>query len=128
MTNYKWFLHWTPRILSVLAILFVSLFALDAFSPELSIWQQIGAFTLHMVPSFILLTILLVAIKWESIGGWIFLMIGLGFSPFIFTHNYNMNNSVWISLGIVAMINLPFIVVGALFILDAREIKKRSLV
>ena len=57
--------HWLPRIICILAILFVSLFAADAFAPGLTIWQQLGAFFIHLIPSFILLSLLIVAWKWE---------------------------------------------------------------
>jgi len=117
-------LHWTPRIICILAILFISLFALDSFSADLTIWQQIGAFLIHLIPSFVLLTILLIAWKWELIGGIIFTLIGLGFGPFIFMHNYNMNQSVWWSIQIVMIINLPFVIVGLLFIIS--HFKKRN--
>ena len=117
-------IHWTPRIISILAILFISLFAFDSFSPELTIWQQIAAFLMHLIPSFVLIALLIVAWKWELIGGITYTLIGLVFSPFIFTHNFNMNHSVWISLGIVLLINIPFVIAGILFIVS--HFKKRK--
>ncbi len=119
-------LHWIPRIICMLAILFISLFALDSFGPDLTIWQQIGAFLIHLIPSFVLLALLIVAWKWEYIGGIIFIIIGFGTSPFIFNHNYNMNHSVGMSLGIILMITFPFVVVGVLFIISYFR-KKRYL-
>ena len=110
--------HWLPRIICILAILFVSIFAADAFAHELTIWQQLGAFVMHLIPSFILLAFLIVAWKWEYIGGIIFIIIGLGLSPLIFIHNYKMNNSIWMSLGIIAIITIPFAIVGILFIIS----------
>ena len=62
-------IHWIPRVICILAILFISMFAADAFAPELTIWQQLGAFLMHLIPSFILLALLIVAWKWELIGG-----------------------------------------------------------
>ena len=118
--------HWMPRIISILAILFISLFALDSFGPNLTIWQQIGAFLIHLIPTYILIALLIVAWKWEYIGGIIFIIIGLGMSPFIFKHNYNMNHSVGMSLGIILMITFPFVVAGILFIISY-IIKKRDL-
>ena len=111
-------LYWTPRVLCILAILFVSLFALDSFDPKLTFWQQIGGFIIHLIPSFILTAILVVAWKWELVGGIIIAAIGIVFTPFIYTHNYQMNQSVWMSIGIIATITFPFIVVGVLFILS----------
>ena len=118
--------HWLPRIICILAILFVSLFAADAFAPGLTIWQQLGAFFIHLIPSFILLSLLIVAWKWEFIGGIIFTVIGLGLSPFVFMINYKMNHSIWVSLGIILMITIPFVVVGILFIIS-HNMKKKNL-
>ncbi len=117
-------LHWTPRIICILAILFISLFALDSFSPDLTIWQQIGAFLIHLIPSFMLLALLIVAWKWEFIGGIIFTLIGLGFSPIIFMHNYKMNHSVWMSINVIMIITIPFVIVGILFIVSHYKKKK----
>ena len=118
-------LHWTPRILCILAILFISMFALDAFDQRLTIGQQIGGFMIHLIPSFVLLAFLIVAWKWELIGGIIFILIGLGFSPFIFIHNYHMNHSILMTLFVVLMINIPFVLVGVLFIASHYK-KKRT--
>ncbi len=117
--------HWLPRIICILAILFISLFAADAFSPGLTIWQQLGAFIIHLIPSFILLAFLIVAWKWEYVGGVIFVIIGLGLSPVVFIHNYKMNHSNWMSLGIIMIITVPFIIVGGLFIVSYFKKKKK---
>lgn len=116
--------YWLPRILCMLAIAFVSLFALDAFSSELSFWQQIGAFLMHLIPSFILLALLILAWKKELIGGIIFMLIGLGLSPVVFSHNYRMNHSIFMSLGIILTITIPFAIVGLLFLISHFKRKK----
>jgi ABC-type Na+ efflux pump permease subunit len=117
-TNKIKIVHWLPRIICILAILFISLFALDAFQPNHTIWQQIGDFLMHLIPSFILTALLIIAWKWELIGGIIFTVIGLGLSPVLYSNNYNMNHSIWISLGITIAITLPFVLVGVLFIIN----------
>ncbi|MEK6780772.1 MAG: hypothetical protein AABY93_03650 [Bacteroidota bacterium] len=119
-------LHWAPRIICILAILFISMFAADSFAPELTFWQQIGGFLIHLIPSFVLLGFLIVSWKWEFIGGILFTVIGLGLSPFIFQHNYNMNHSVGMSLSIILAITFPFIIVGILFMLSS-SMKKMDL-
>ena len=119
-------LHWTPRIICILAILFISIFAADSFAPELTFWQQISGFVIHLIPSFILIVLLIVAWKWEYIGGIIFTVIALGLSPFVFMLNYNRNDSVGMSLGIVLAITFPFVVVGVLFIISHYMKKKES--
>ena len=120
-------LQWTPRIICILAILLVSMFALDAFESDQSIWQQIGGFLIHLIPTYILVAFLIVAWKWELIGGVLFSLIGLGFAPFIYQHNYHINHSVWMSLGIILMINFPFVVVGVLFMFNHFMMKKNTL-
>jgi hypothetical protein len=55
-----------PRILSIFAIGFISLFALDSFEHG-TLGEQILAFLLHMIPSLVLTIILAIAWKWELI-------------------------------------------------------------
>lgn len=119
-------LHWSPRILGVIAILFISLFALDAFDHGESLGQQLLAFLMHLIPSFILLAVLLIAWKWEKIGGIIFILIGLITSPLVFAHNYRMNGSVWMSLLVISLITIPFIIVGLLFVWSSKRKRKEQ--
>ncbi len=116
--------YWLPRIVAILAILFISLFALDSFDPELTPGKQLLGFAIHMIPSFILLIILIIAWKWEIIGGIIYILIGVGLSPFIFIKNFRMNDSVWMSISVILGITVPFIVVGILFIVSYYKRKK----
>jgi hypothetical protein len=118
-------IHWAPRILCILAILFVSMFALDSFDPQYTLWQQLKAFSIHLIPTYILIIFLVIAWKWELAGGVILILFALGLTPFIYTHNYQMNHSVWISLSIIMMINFPFILTGGLFIFS-HFMKKRG--
>lgn len=127
MKKYIRVLHWFPRILCIVEILFISLFALDAAAPGMTYWKQFGAYFMHLIPSFILLALLLVAWKWEYIGGIIFAIIGLGMSPVIFVLNYNRNQNIATSLGIILVITFPFIIIGILFIISHFMKKKSSL-
>ena len=125
-TSLKLF-QWLPRIICILAILFVSIFAADAFEPGKTIGQQLAQFFIHLIPSFVLLAFLLVAWKKELIGGIIFAAIGIVMTPVIFSHNYNVNHfSVAQSIGVVLMITFPFFVTGILFIVSY-FMKKRHL-
>jgi hypothetical protein len=116
MKKFAVFSRWTARMLAIVAILFISLFALDSFDPSLSIWMQIAHFLVHLIPSFVLLAVLIIAWKRELLGGVIFLIIGLALSPFIYRHNFGMNHSVATSLMTVLIVNVPFILTGLLFI------------
>ncbi len=124
-TSIKIF-HWLPRVICIAAILFISMFALDSFQSGLSFWQQIGHFLMHLIPSYVLIALLIVAWKWEMIGGIIFMLIGLGFSPFVFFLNYHRNHfPFWNCVLIVLVINMPFVLVGAFFMISNRLKKKK---
>jgi len=118
-------LYWTARILCILAILFVSLFALDSFSSERTFWQNTTAFLMHLIPSFVLLASLIIAWKWEKVGGIILIIFGLAFSIFIFVFNYKRNQfPVMTCLMQALVIAMPFVLSGILFILSHYRKKK----
>ncbi|MGA2407343.1 MAG: hypothetical protein ABSF81_11420 [Bacteroidales bacterium] len=118
-------LHWTPRILGILAILLISLFSLDSFSSERTFWQNTTAFLMHNIPSFVLLAVLIVAWKWEKVGGIILIIIGLAFSIFIFVFNYKRNHfPVMTCLVGTLALAIPFVLAGILFILNYYRKKK----
>ncbi len=117
-TSVKLF-YWLPRLLCIAAILFISMFALDSFEKGLNIGQQLAQFFMHLIPSFILTAFLIVAWKWELIGGIIFTVVGLVMSPFVFQLNHNRNGfSIAQSLNVVLIITVPFIAVGILFLVS----------
>jgi hypothetical protein len=101
------------------------MFALDVFDSGLSGMQQIKALAMHLIPSFVLILMLVFAWRYELHGGVAFIMLGAGFTPFIFMGNYNMNHSLGTSLVIIITTTIPFMVVGMLFILSY-FLKKRN--
>ena len=127
MKNSSKLFYWLPRIIAILGILFISMFASDAFSSEERFIVQLGDFIMHLIPSFILLIILIISWKRELLGGIIFMIIGLGMSPFVYNLNYNMNHSFWKSIGVIMMITIPFFIVGLLFLISYFKNKKQSL-
>ena len=119
-------LYWAPRVLTILAIIFISLFSLDSFQGGAPLKDQILAWLMHMIPSFILIIVLLIAWKWENIGGIIFLSIGLAFSPYVFWGNYTHNHSIGLSLLIILTVTFPFMLVGVLFMLSHHTRRKAA--
>jgi hypothetical protein len=111
-------LHLAPRILCILTILFMSLFALDSFSAERTFWQNSAAFLMHLIPSFVLLAVLIVAWKWEKAGGIILTIIGLVWCIFVFILNFKRTHSVTTSLIIILTLGVPFVLAGILFIIS----------
>lgn len=113
----KRFLYWLPRALGIAFILFISLFALDVFSAEEPLSYQMLAFLIHMIPSFILIAILLVAWKWQLIGGILYIIAGLIY--LIFTGG--------MPLMVYTVICGPVFLIGILFISNHILEKKESL-
>ncbi|NNK87539.1 MAG: hypothetical protein HKO90_04595 [Flavobacteriaceae bacterium] len=114
------------RILALAAIAFISLFALDAFGHGEPFWRQILGFLMHLIPSFILLVIFIIALKRELIGGILYVAIALINAPWIYKHNFAMNQSVGMSIGIVCILLAPFLITGLLFIIYHYKYKIRE--
>ena len=103
-------LYWIPRVLGILFIVFVSLFALDIFGQGYNFWQMIIGLFMHLIPSFILILVLLVAWKKEILGGWIYIALGLIFIAVA-------RGNIIYSLPIL----LPIILIGILFLASGRR-------
>jgi len=94
------FIYWLPRVLAILFIGFISLFALDVFGEAL--W--LTALLMHLIPSFILVIVTVIAWKKERIGGIIFLILG-----------------VWALAKFIWVISVPAIVIGVLFLMGNKK-------
>lgn len=60
--------YWLPRVLAILFIGFVSIFALDVFQGDAAPLQIAIALAMHLIPSVVLLIVLIAAWRWEWIG------------------------------------------------------------
>ena len=70
-------LFWTPRILTILFILFISMFALESFGGDNTVIAQIGEFLIHLIPSFVLIVLLYFTWRYEIIGVIAFLILAI---------------------------------------------------
>ena len=75
--NKNKLIYWTPRILSIIYILFLALFYLDIFDGNYGFWGTIIGLFMHNIPSLVLLIVLLISWKREIVGGIIFILAGL---------------------------------------------------
>jgi len=107
----KKFLTWSPRILTIIFILFLSLFSLDAFSGGFG-WEQLLGFVIHSIPSLILVGFLILAWKKPFVGGIIFLILGILFTIFFNTYREPLS---------FLFISGPVFLVGILFLLSAKK-------
>lgn len=92
--SLKKILLWTPRVLGILFVLFISLFALDIFEMGLGFWGTIVGLFMHLLPSIALAIAIALAWKWEWVGalgflGWAvwylfaFLQNGFGWGTYL---------------------------------------------
>jgi len=102
------FLYWSPRILSILFVLFLSLFALDVFN-EYQGTMILPALFLHLLIPMIVLATAMLAWKWELIGVIAFLFFG-----FYYIWSIGLNEH-W---SLYALMSGPAIVTGILFLLS----------
>ena len=99
-------LFWTPRILGILAILFMMMFSLDCF--EMGGTDAMICLVMHNIPALIIILVLVVAWKWELVGGILFVIVS--FAGAVYFNGFGGN---WGVLPVMA----PFLLTGILFIL-----------
>ena len=66
-TSVPWML-WIPRVLGILAGLFLGLFALDAFSEGKPLAQALPDFIIHLVPGAVLLAVVALSWRWPWVS------------------------------------------------------------
>ena len=110
-------LLWSPRVLAILAILFLMLFSLDCFEAGQGLRNQLTCFIMHNIPAFIILLILLVSWKWEMIGGMLFIAAAVAGSIFFngFGGNWGVN-----------IVMAPFVLSGILFMVHHSVHKRQA--
>ena len=108
--------YWTPRVLAILFILFVSMFALDVFSEGYGLFKLIGALLIHLIPTFLLIPTLIISWKWGKIGGIIFVLLGILFIPMVKMREFSVY---------LVFAGIPFLI-GILFIIDSSLKKKQD--
>lgn len=101
----KKLLYWTPRILAILAILIMMVFSMDCF--EMGGKDAWICLVMHNIPAFIIIIVLIIAWKWELIGGILFAVAFIAAGIFFKSFTGNPASLIVIS---------PFLVVGILFI------------
>lgn len=101
-------LHWTPRILSLIYVFFLALFALDVFN-EYSGWAVVIPLLMHLIPSFILLIIVAVSWRYEIVGAVVFSGFALSY---VYMVGFDRPWSWYVA------ISGPAAIVGVLFFLS----------
>jgi hypothetical protein len=100
---------WTPRLMGVLAGLFLGLFALDAFSEGKPLAQALADFAVHLTPSLILLAIVVFSWRRPWIGALTFIALAL-----LYAMTMSRGRLDW-----MLTISGPLLIVGVLFLWSA---------
>jgi general stress protein CsbA len=100
-------LLWAPRVLGILLCLFLSLFALDAFSGGKTFVQGLPDFLIHLTPMLLLLGVVALSWRWEWVGALVFIGLAAAYA-YMARHHV-----IWI-LGI----SVPLLLVGVLFLVS----------
>ncbi len=108
-SRLKQYLFWTPRVLGILFVLFISLFAFDVFDESLGFWDSALAFLIHLIPAIVVMGVLAIAWKWERIGAILFIALA------IFYVIWAWGRLHWSAY---ALIPAPLVLISILFFLD----------
>ncbi len=96
-------------------IIFIGLFALDVFGAGYGFWQTAIALFVHLIPSFVLIVILVIAWRWPGLGGLLYIFFGLAYIAVIW---FRINSAIFL------IIAAPLFIIGFLFVLDRfRDVK-----
>lgn len=102
------YLYRAPRILGLVIIAFLAIFALDVFIPGRTIGYYVVALFMHLIPNIILAVALIIAWKFEKAGAILFLLIGVLMTIFFETYRAPLN---------FLLISFPIFLIGTLFLL-----------
>lgn len=119
------FFYWTPRALSILFILFLTLFSFDVFGTGATFWQTALAFLMHNIPVFILLIVLIISWRHEIVGGLAFILAGLAYLIITLTTALK-NGFEWYYLAWIAQISGIAFFIGILFLVGWFKRKKST--
>jgi hypothetical protein len=112
-------LFWTPRILAIAFIVFISLFSLDVFGTGLGFWGTILGLFMHLIPSFIMIIALVIAWKRELVGAIVFTLLGLLYIIMLL-----MNPVLeWYMLSWAITVSGPAFLTGILFFMNWKRKK-----
>ncbi|MFH0869885.1 MAG: hypothetical protein V1866_02410 [archaeon] len=110
------FVYWTPRILSIIFILFLMLFSLDVFDGHYGFWGSILGLFMHNIPAFILLAVLIISWKHEIVGGIAFILAGLLYITMLMVSILTNIPHQWFMLFWTLPISAPAFLIGILFL------------
>ncbi len=107
------FIHYLPRVLTILIFVFFAMFILEGFGPDFG-WQDSLA---HAILALFVLAVTVIAWKWPKVGGWIFGLFGLFYL-------FKASGENWVSRLILGGVPL---LIGVLFLIEGFRKPKKSI-
>lgn len=117
-------IFWTPRILSIIFILFLALFSLDVFELCRGFLQCAGGLFMHNIPVFVLIVVLCISWKYEIVGGVAFILAGLIYT-ILNIITISMDGFQWYYLSWIIQISGIAFFIGILFLINWKRKKRR---
>lgn len=96
-------LVWVARALAVAYVMFLSLFALDVFSGDASLFDKIRGFLIHLVPSLFILVPILLFWRSPRLCGLVYIALSIMFT--VWNREYAL------------LLAFPLFVIGVLFLI-----------
>ena len=109
------FVYWTPRILSIIFILFLTIFSWDVFDENLGFWQTALGLLIHNIPALILAITVWISWKYEIVGGITFILAGIAHMAFSIIRE--TIDPWYIAFAISLILDGPAFLVGTLFLI-----------
>lgn len=109
---------WTPRVLCILFAVFISMLAMDVFDEAHGFRETVVALTMHLIPTFAIVLITIVAWRFPLVGTVAFIGTGLLY-VFKFGRRFP---------GAIPLISGPQFVIAILFLLGWLQKRRASLV
>ncbi|PIN71835.1 hypothetical protein COV21_04060 [Candidatus Woesearchaeota archaeon CG10_big_fil_rev_8_21_14_0_10_45_5] len=109
------FIYWTPRILSIIFILFLAMFSLDIFEGNYGFWGTILGLFMHNIPTLFLLIVLLISWKHEIVGGIGFILAGIFYIAWVLMNAIKKGFELYYLLWVVQISGIAFFI-GIMFL------------
>ena len=110
-------IYWTPRILSIIFIVFLALMSLDVFGNGYTFWETVVGLFMHNIPVFILLILLIISWKHELVGAITFILAGILYIAFV-VRNIIMNGFQAYYLSWIVQISGIAFLIGILWFIN----------
>ncbi|NTW30564.1 MAG: hypothetical protein HGA33_04750 [Candidatus Moranbacteria bacterium] len=120
------FVHWAPRMASIMFVLFLALFSLDVFEPGRSAAEILVGLLMHNIPVFVLTALTAIAWKRPLVGGISFISAGVLYIALVFFQGVRGGLDWRIALAWSVQLSGIAFVVGSLYIADWRRLRKKE--